>query len=89
MQEPYYKLVKDKSLDNEGKNEDQRKALAAQASEDDCNSLRIAEACFRYIDSIYDAVIVNSQSARKLVDDFNEQSRADSRENKYGKTPAK
>jgi hypothetical protein len=87
MQEQLFDLTFKKSLDNEGKNEDQRKALAAQAAEEASESLRIAEGCYRFMASLFHAAEINSQSARKLVDNFATQLHAESREAKYGKTP--
>lgn len=84
-----YELTYKSGLRNEGKNEDERTAIAMTNAADDRQKLQIAESCYRYMQAIYTACEINSQSARKLVDNFHGMRRADSRETTYGKTPDK
>jgi len=89
MRENMYDLEYKKALDNDGRNEDQRKAKAANTAEEACMRLQIAETCYRYMQHIFLAVQINSQSARKLVDNFEEQQHADIRDQRFGRPPDK
>ena len=82
-----YELVYKSGLQNEGKNEDERTAIAMSNAADERKKLQVAESCYRYMQAIYTACEINSQSARKLVDNFHGMRRADARESQYGKTP--
>jgi hypothetical protein len=84
-----YELTFKKNKKNDGKNEDEREAIAMQIAEEAKQRLALSEGCFHYISSIFSACEVNSQSARKLVDNFHTLRQAEARDSNYGKPPEK